>query len=113
MPGLNLTRDEAGHRSELLAVSSYLIDLDFSAGGDTFGSVTTIRFAAAEPGASTFGDLVAARLREISLNGEAIDPAAAYADGRIQLDRLAADNELRVAADCAYSNSGQGLHRTV
>jgi len=113
MPGLNLTRDEARQRGALLAVSSYIVDLDFSAAGDTFGSVTTIRFAAAEPGASTFVDLVADRLREISLNGRAIDPAAAYADGRIQLDRLAVDNELRVAADCAYSNSGQGLHRTV
>jgi aminopeptidase N len=113
MPGLNLTRDEACQRSRLIAVSTYHVELDFTAAGDTFGSVTTIRFTAAEPGSSTFADLVAARVREIWLNGRPVEVSAAYADGRIQLDGLAADNELRIAADCAYSDSGQGLHRTI
>ena len=113
MPGLNLTRDEARQRASLLAVSSYLVDLDFTGGGDTFVSVTTIRFTAAEPGAATFVDLVADRVRQITLNGSPVEPSAAYADGRVQLDGLAAGNEVRITADCAYSNSGQGLHRTI
>ncbi|HEY2792499.1 MAG TPA: aminopeptidase N, partial [Micromonosporaceae bacterium] len=112
MPGLNLTRDEASTRSATLRVDTYHIDLDFSAGGDTFDSVTVIRFGA-KPGASTFVDLVASRVREITLNGRALDPAVAYADSRIALDDLAETNEVRIAADCAYTNSGQGLHRTI
>ena len=36
-----------------------------------------------------------------------------YADSRIPLTDLAADNELRVEATCAYSHSGEGLHRFV
>jgi aminopeptidase N len=113
MPGTNLTRDEARTRSDLVRVESYDVHLDFSAGGDTFDSVTTIRFAATAPGASTFVDLIAPRVREITLNGAALDPEAVYADGRIALDRLAEHNEVRVAADCAYMNTGEGLHRTV
>jgi aminopeptidase N len=113
MPGLNLTRDEAQTRRDMLRVESYDIDLDFSAGGSTFDSITVIRFASVEPGGRTFVDLVATRVREITLNGRALDPDTAYADGRIALDHLDATNELRVVADCGYSNSGQGLHRTI
>jgi len=36
-----------------------------------------------------------------------------YADGRIALDDLAPDNELRVVARCRYSRTGEGLHRFV
>src|SRR5215467_6334142 len=113
MPGLNLTRDEARERAALLSIDSYRVDLDFTAGGDTFDSVTEIRFAASTPGASTFVDLVAARVREVSLNGRALDPAEVVGVGRVRLDGLAADNVLRVAADCVYMNTGEGLHRTV
>jgi aminopeptidase N len=111
MPGLNLTRDEARRRGAALHVDTYDINLDFSAGGETFESVTVIRFSATEP--STFVDLVATRVREITLNGRTLNPATAYLDGRIALDDLDADNEVRIAADCGYSNSGQGLHRTI
>ena len=37
----------------------------------------------------------------------------AFADSRIALDGLAADNELVVVADCLYTNTGEGLHRFV
>ena len=40
MPGLNLTRDEASQRGALLRIDAYDIELDFSAGGDVFPSVT-------------------------------------------------------------------------
>ncbi|HEU0238878.1 MAG TPA: M1 family aminopeptidase, partial [Micromonosporaceae bacterium] len=118
MPGTNLTRAEARTRSDLLRVDEYRVDLDFTnaagpAGTATFDSVTEIRFVCARPGASTFVDLVAPRVREITLNGRALDPAAAYVDGRVELTDLAADNVLRIAADCAYMNTGEGLHRTV
>ena len=113
MPGLNLTRDEARTRAALLSVDSYRVDLDFSGGGDTFDSVTEIRFTAGDPGASTFVDLIAARVREVTLNGRELDPTDVVTTGRVRLDGLAADNVLRIAADCVYMNTGEGLHRTV
>ena len=44
MPGTNLTRDEARTRGELLRIDTYAVDLDFTAGGATFDSVTEIHF---------------------------------------------------------------------
>ena len=112
MPGTNLTRSEAAERARILTVHSYDVALDLTASETTFPSTTTIRFSCNEPGATTFADLVGAVVREISLNGETVD-VSAYADSRIQLAGLLADNELRVVADCAYSRSGEGLHRFV
>ena len=111
VPGTNLTRDEARTRGDLLRIDTYAVDLDFTAGGATFDSVTEIHFACTSPGASTFVDLIAPRVRAITLNGRALDPAATYLDSRVHLDDLAADNELRIVADCAYMNTGEGLHR--
>ena len=113
MPGTNLTRDEAATRAALLDVTSYSIDLDLTTGEKTFASTTTLEFSCTEPGAETFADLVGAVVHEITLNGESIDPATAYADSRITLTGLAAENTLVVRADCAYSHTGEGLHRFV
>ena len=114
MPGTNLTREEAATRAALLSVTSYTVDLDLSGAPDkertTFGSVTTIEFGCAEPGADTFADLVGAEIHEITLNGEPVDPAA-YADSRIALTGLREQNVLTVRADCTYSRTGEGLHR--
>ncbi|MFT4052601.1 MAG: aminopeptidase N [Microbacterium sp.] len=112
MPGQNLTRAEAQERRAIVSTESYRIALDLTKGGELFGSRTVVRFAATE-GASTFIDLIAREVREITLNGEPIDPATAYADSRIALDGLAANNELVVDADCLYTNTGEGLHRFV
>jgi aminopeptidase N len=118
MPGINLTRDEAAKRAKLLSVGSppveYAVELDLEASSDTtFPSTTIIRFGCAEPGASTFVDLVDATVHQITLNGRNLDPAEVYVDSRIRLDDLAADNELRVVAECTYSHTGEGLHRFV
>ena len=111
MPGTNLTRAEAGERSELLSVRDYDITLDLSGTGPTFTSTTVVRFDCAEPGAATFADLIAPTVREVHLNGAALDPADVVADDRIRLSGLAAANELRVVADCRYMRTGEGLHR--
>ncbi|MFD7918272.1 aminopeptidase N [Streptomyces sp. NPDC059740] len=116
MPGTNLTREEAQQRARLLTVDAYEIDLDLSGAqeGGVFRSVTTVRFEAAEAGAESFIDLVAPEVHEVVLNGTALDPAEVFADSRIALPGLAAGaNELRVVADCAYTNTGEGLHRFV
>jgi len=109
----NLTRDEAATRSALITVTSYQVDLDLTARADddtTFGSVSVIRFGCAAPGAATFVDLTAPAVREITLNGAPVGLDAFDGD-RIALTGLAAGNVLRVVADCAYSRSGEGLHR--
>ncbi|MFD4140753.1 aminopeptidase N [Streptomyces sp. NPDC058572] len=116
MPGTNLTREEAQQRARLLTVDSYEIDLDLSGAqeGGTYRSVTTVRFASAEAGAESFIDLVAPAVHEVVLNGKSLDVAAVFRDSRIALAHLhEGDNELRVVADCAYTNTGEGLHRFV
>ncbi|GAB3424071.1 M1 family aminopeptidase [Flindersiella endophytica] len=115
MPGTNLTREEAADRARLLNVDGYTVDLDLSGaedkGVDTFGSTTVITFSCAEPGAGTFVDLIAPTVREVTLNGRTLDPEQVYDDSRIRLDDLAADNEVRIVADCSYMTTGEGLHR--
>ncbi len=106
----NLTRDEAMTRSALLQVTSYEVDLDLTSGDTTFGSVSEIRFGCGAPGSTTFVDLTAPAVREISLNGEPVGLDAFDGD-RITIEGLLADNVLRVVAECAYSRSGEGLHR--
>ena len=106
----NLTRNEARDRARLIEIDSYRIELDLTGGATTFRSATTVAFRVAHPGASSFIDLAASEVREITLNGRPVDPAAATAD-RILLDGLTGDNELRIVADCTYSRTGEGLHR--
>ncbi|WP_353942571.1 aminopeptidase N [Streptomyces sp. HUAS MG91] len=121
MPGENLSRDEARERAGLLSVDGYEVALDLrSAVGDapadgprTFRSVTTIRFRANEAGAGTFVDLIAPSVTAVTLNGEDLDPAAVFDGSRIHLEGLAEDNELVVDAQCAYSRTGEGMHRFV
>ncbi|MGW7255663.1 aminopeptidase N [Streptomyces sp. NPDC054834] len=116
MPGTNLTREEAQQRAKLLTVDSYEIDLDLSGAqeGGTYRSVTTVRFDVAENGAESFIDLVAPAVHEVTLNGDPLDPAELFKDSRIALPGLLEGrNILRVVADCAYTNTGEGLHRFV
>ncbi|CAM5539516.1 aminopeptidase N [Streptomyces pilosus] len=121
MPGENLTRDEARERAALLSVDGYEVSLDLrSAVGDsggegprTFRSVTTVRFRCAEPGASSFADLIAPGVTAVSLNGRDLDPGQVFDGSRLLLEDLAAENELVVDAQCAYSRTGEGMHRFV
>ena len=75
--------------------------------------MTTIRFRSAEPGAATFADLIAPSVTAVSLNGRDLDPGAVFDGSRIPLEDLAAENELVVDAQCAYSRTGEGMHRFV
>ncbi|MFG2137342.1 aminopeptidase N [Streptomyces sp. NPDC048650] len=119
MPGENLSRDEARTRGRLLSVDGYDVALDVRSAvlpgetAATFRSRTTIRFRCAEPGAATFADLLAPSVTSVTLNGRELDPAEVFDGTRIALDRLAAENTLIVDAQCAYSRTGEGLHRFV
>ncbi|MDP3714540.1 MAG: aminopeptidase N [Mycobacteriales bacterium] len=121
MTGNNLHRDEARTRASAIAVTSYdvLLDLtDRSSGGsgekpgeERFRSTSTIRFSASSA-LSTFVELTAPAVRSASLDGVALD-ASAFDGDRLALDVSAGDHELVVDADCAYTRSGEGLHRFV
>ncbi|UWF78518.1 aminopeptidase N [Microbacterium neungamense] len=112
MPGENLTRIEAQERRAVIDTRSYEIALDLTKGAEVFGSRSVVRFSAT-PGSFTFIDLIAREVREISLNGEQLDPNEVFADSRIALSGLQEENVLVVDADCLYTNTGEGLHRFV
>jgi aminopeptidase N len=106
----SLTLAEARERAELISVESYAVELDLDRGSTVFGSVSTIRFTCASPGADSWVDLKARSVESVTLNGEGLDPAGVL-DGRLGLRGLAADNELVVRSTMGYSHDGQGLHR--
>jgi len=109
--GVNLKQIEAAQRSEILKVSSYVIDLDVTTGAETFLVKTNIKFAGLKPGATTFIDCVGKRVISAKLNGANFDPKF---DGEsIFLPAIAADNTLEIEHEGIYSNSGEGLHRFV
>ncbi|MFD0410119.1 aminopeptidase N [Kitasatospora sp. NPDC127116] len=105
-----LTRTEAAERHRLLDVRTVRLDLDLTRGREVFGSTTVIRFACTTPGAATYVDVKPAALHRVLLNGRELD-VTALRDGRFPLTDLAADNELTVEADMAYSHTGEGMHR--
>ncbi|WP_131785365.1 aminopeptidase N [Protofrankia symbiont of Coriaria ruscifolia] len=113
MSANNLTRDEARERARLLNVSSYEANLDLTRGDATFVSRTVVHFTCTEPGASTFIELIAPSVHTVTLNGHSLTTAEVYDGNRITLTELREVNELEVVADCAYSKTGEGLHRFV
>jgi len=106
----NLTRDEARTRAELITVDSYQVELDLTGGDTTFRSVATIEFGCSQPGAATFLNLAAPRAHAITLNGDSVSTDA-FDGERVTVTGLAERNVLVVDAECAYSHSGEGLHR--
>ncbi|HEY3681804.1 MAG TPA: aminopeptidase N [Streptosporangiaceae bacterium] len=109
----NLTRDDARERARVLDVDSYTVELDLTAEDGIFDSVSVVRFRCSEPGAGTFIDITAPRVRSVVLNGRHLDPDEVFDGERVLLPGLAADNELRVVAGAAFMRTGEGLHRFV
>jgi aminopeptidase N len=109
----NLTRDEAKIRAALINVSSYDVALDLTAAADaTFSSLTTVLFTSREVGGATFIEIAAPSLNGATLNGQPLD-VSGFDGSRLQIPGLAEANELVVDANCAYSRTGEGLHRFV
>ena len=100
----NLTRGEARERAALLAVTAYEVHLDLTQ-DDGFDSTTTIHFSCATPGASTFVELDAELVEACGVRTGPVE------GNRLPLLDLAAENVLTVRARCAYSRTGEGLHR--
>jgi len=108
----SLTRDEAETRAQLIQVRDYTLDLDLTRGERFFGSTVTIRFGCTQPGASSFVEVEPAVLHRAVLNGRPLD-LKALENNRLPLWDLAAENELTVVAEMAYSHTGEGMHRYV
>ncbi len=102
----NLTEPEACERARLLDVASYDIDLDLTHGDVWFWSSTTIRFSA-QPGASTFLELDCLTTVDATLDGRPIT----LSGNRFTLDDLGGQHVVTVVARCAYTRTGEGLHR--
>ena len=114
MPGKNLTRDEAHERADLLSVAAYDIALDLTTGPTTFRTRSTVYFSVAREGASSFIDLIAASVEQITLDGESLDPATHFDGVRAQLPALSSGaHKLTIDATGVYMNTGEGLHRFV
>ena len=111
MSGMNITRDEATKRSQSVTVTSYNISLDLSGQDATFSSTTEVTFKATV-GSSTWIDFVAPSITSILLNG--VDfPLSAHDGFRVALNELQSENSLVVTGECAYMNTGEGLHRFI
>ncbi|MFI6681195.1 aminopeptidase N [Kribbella sp. NPDC050470] len=106
----SLTVAGARTRAAALSVHSYDVDLDLTQGERTFGSTTTISFAATST--TTWVDVKPDELVSVTLNGTAVD-VAGLTDGRLELTGLQPENELVVVATMLYSHDGEGLHRAV
>ena len=102
----NLTREEARDRAAGLTVTSYDVAVDLTQGPSHFGSETVVRFEATAP--TTFLELDG-ELLEATLDGRPL----ALVGNRIALDGLGGGHEVRVLARCAYTRTGEGLHRFV
>ncbi len=113
----NLTREQAVERAALVTVGNYRINLDLTDGKGaprerTFRSTTTVAFEAL-PGADTFIDIVADKVRSATLNGNELNVSGYDESTGIPLRGLEKHNVVVVDTDCRYSNTGEGLHRFV
>ena len=73
MPGLNSTRAEAQQRANHLAVQSYQVSLDLTAGDENFTSETIVKFSCNKPGYESFIDAVGKTVISATLNGQVVD----------------------------------------
>ncbi|WP_244080754.1 aminopeptidase N [Corynebacterium striatum] len=113
MTSINLTREEANARSQMIDVKHYDVHLDLTNSETHFISTTVVSFHAKQAG-STFIDLRGEELLELRLNGAPLPTNAYEAKFGVPLSGLqVADYELKVVAKIPYSHTGEGLHRFV
>ena len=105
----NLTQAEAAARATAVEPISYDITLDLTHGEVWFWTTTTVRFTATgAPG--LFLELDCLTMVEAVLDGRT---KLQLEGNRIALDGLQGEHEVTVVARCAYTRSGEGLHRFV
>ncbi|HFG8965964.1 aminopeptidase N [Corynebacterium striatum] len=113
MTSINLTREDANARSQMIDVKHYDVHLDLTDSETHFISTTVASFHVKQAG-STFIDLRGEELLELRLNGAPLPTNAYEAKFGVPLSGLqVADYELKVVAKIPYSHTGEGLHRFV
>ena len=114
----NLTREIAQHRSRTVELVDHAIHLDLSEARDaaTFPSTSTLTLVCTE--SSVEVDLVVDEPPHVEIDG--VDAGApggpftvTYADSRVRIEGLTPGvrHHVVVHAQCAYSHTGEGLHR--
>lgn len=109
---LNIGQIQAQERSQLVNDVKYQVSVHLDPKLDTFLCESTIQFSA-KPGASTWVDLIAPEVLAVVLNGESLPVSEIYNGARINLAILKAENTLSIKANCAFMNTGEGLHKHV
>jgi aminopeptidase N len=112
VPGVNIARAEAAERAQHLSVESYDISLDLTTGSEVFLSTSRIVFNCTSPGYSTFLDAVGKSIQSATLNGVAVDTSR-YDGETLFISNLDTHNELIVVMEGLYSNTGEGLQRSI
>jgi aminopeptidase N len=112
VPGVNLSRAEATVRANAIAVKDYSVSLDFTTGDQTFLSRSVINFDRISDVTETFLDVVAQSVISAQLNGRDLDLANFDGESFFLTD-LQAHNTLDIQVVALYSNTGEGLQRSV
>lgn len=120
MSSVNITREEAQRRSQVITAHSSKVLVDLSGrdpNGDrlaepteTFVSSSTIKFSST--GGESHLDLIADGVYAADLDGTPLDPAT-FSNNRFPFTTESGTHEITVTALCRYSHSGEGLHRFV
>ena len=112
MPGTNLTRAEAEARAAIVSTEAYVIELDLTTTEDTFRSISTVTFTAtAGERRSSISSRQRCSRSPSTARSSTPRPTSRTAASRCPTSRE--HNELTVVANCAYMNTGEGLHRFV
>ena len=107
---LNITQAEAKARAGLIRNVSYQVSVLINPTQDTFVCQSTVSFSASEQ-SSTWIDLIAPEVTAINLNGVDLKPSEIFDGARISLTNLKEQNLLNITANCAFMNTGEGLHK--
>jgi len=102
----NLTAAEARARAAAVSVDHYDVHLDLTLGDSEFRSTSTVRFTAT---ADAFLELDCVAVEEATLDGRPLT----LEGNRIPLTGLGGEHTAVVTARCAFTRSGEGLHRFV
>jgi aminopeptidase N len=94
----------------LISDVHYDVELNLTAGDDTFGSDTTVTFNCRNPGSDSFIEFIGPAVSRAVLNGKQL-PADAFDGGRLDLHGLESVNTLKVSGIASYMHDGTGLHR--
>ncbi|QNE90052.1 aminopeptidase N [Corynebacterium incognita] len=111
MTSINLTREEAAHRSGLITMGNYAVALNLTGSETHFKSQTVVTFEAVGAG-ETFLDLRAETVEKVTVNGEELSFEYS-AEAGIPLQLQPGAYEVVVEATIPYSRTGEGLHRFV